>query len=214
MIHSYTQLVVDSRKIFPLKMKTAIFRIGPYDTKQVKKKERVQNLHESSLQTSAQHIDYVEMIKQLSPNIVAFISCRSRLYKVSAGSARGQTGSKVGGGQMRLLDVDTRRLSGLKYKLTCHFKLAVDKESDRCRTLPFFFNLLFCHFTFPSFPFILSENDFKNKFTTIFNKLICLILITYRNFYSGRRILSTGDFCILAVIGTPLYILPQFSLQL
>ena len=27
---------------------------------------------------------------------------------------------------MRLSNVDTRRLSGLKYKLMCHFKLAAD----------------------------------------------------------------------------------------
>ena len=27
---------------------------------------------------------------------------------------------------MRLLDVNTRRLSGLKYELVCHFKLAGD----------------------------------------------------------------------------------------
>ena len=29
------------------------------------------------------------------------------------------------GGQVRLPDIDTRRLSGLKYKLICRFKLAV-----------------------------------------------------------------------------------------
>jgi hypothetical protein len=32
---------------------------------------------------------------------------------------------------VRLLDVDTGRLLGLKYKLICHFKLAEDRvESD------------------------------------------------------------------------------------
>ena len=35
-------------------------------------------------------------------------------------------GSKDGGGQLRLLDVDTGTLSGLKYKLICRFKLAAD----------------------------------------------------------------------------------------
>ena len=30
------------------------------------------------------------------------------------------------GDQVRLSDVDTRRLSGLKYKLICHFKLVAD----------------------------------------------------------------------------------------
>ena len=43
-----------------------------------------------------------------------------------AGGTRGEKGSKGGGGQVRLLDVDTGRLLGLKYKLICHFKLAVD----------------------------------------------------------------------------------------
>ena len=61
---------------------------------------------------------------KLSVNTVAFISCR--LTKVLAGAARGKKGSKGGGGRVRLLDVDIRRLSGLKYKLICHFKLATD----------------------------------------------------------------------------------------
>ena len=38
----------------------------------------------------------------------------------------GKRGSNGGGGQVSLLDVDTGRLSGLKYKLICRFKLAVD----------------------------------------------------------------------------------------
>ena len=41
-----------------------------------------------------------------------------------AGAARGRTGSKGGGGPVRSSDVDTGRLSGLKYKLICYFKLA------------------------------------------------------------------------------------------
>ena len=43
-----------------------------------------------------------------------------------AGAARGDTGSKGGEGQVRLPDVDTRRLLRLKYKLICHFKLETD----------------------------------------------------------------------------------------
>ena len=39
---------------------------------------------------------------------------------------RGEKGSKGRGGRVRLPDVDTRRLSGLKYKLISRFKLAVD----------------------------------------------------------------------------------------
>ena len=34
-----------------------------------------------------------------------------------AGAARGKKGSKGGGGQIRLLNVDTRRLMGIKYNL-------------------------------------------------------------------------------------------------
>ena len=66
------------------------------------------------------------MIKEVSANTVAFISCRSRLVKVLAGAAREEKGSMGQECQVKLLDVDTRRLSGLKYKLICHFKLAVD----------------------------------------------------------------------------------------
>ena len=40
-----------------------------------------------------------------------------------AGAAREEKGSEGGGGQVRLLDVDTGRLSGLKYELVCHFNL-------------------------------------------------------------------------------------------
>ena len=63
---------------------------------------------------------------ELSANTVAFISCRCRLTKVLAGASREEKGSKDGGGQVRLLDVDTGRLTGLKYKLICRFKLAAD----------------------------------------------------------------------------------------
>ena len=43
---------------------------------------------------------------------MTFMSCRGRLTKVLAGAARGETGSEGGGGQVRLLDVDTRELAG------------------------------------------------------------------------------------------------------
>ena len=33
---------------------------------------------------------------------------------------------RVGGSRVRLLNVNIRRLSGLKHKLVCHFKLAAD----------------------------------------------------------------------------------------
>ena len=45
-----------------------------------------------------------------------------------AGAARNEKGSKGGGGRARLPDVDTGRLLGLKFKLICHFKLAVDMD--------------------------------------------------------------------------------------
>ena len=48
-----------------------------------------------------------------------FISCRCRLTKVLAGAASGRKGNKGGGGWVRLSSFDTRRLSGLKYKLIC-----------------------------------------------------------------------------------------------
>jgi hypothetical protein len=54
-----------------------------------------------------------------------FNSCRCRLTEVLAGAARGKKGNKGRGGRVRLSDVDTRRLSGLKYKLICCFKLAM-----------------------------------------------------------------------------------------
>ena len=38
----------------------------------------------------------------------------------------GKNGSKSEGGRVKLLDVDTGRLLGLKYKLICCFKLAAD----------------------------------------------------------------------------------------
>ena len=61
--------------------------------------------------------------KELSVNTVAFISCGITLTEVLAGATRGKKGSKGGGGRVRLLNVDTRRLSGLKYKLICYFQI-------------------------------------------------------------------------------------------
>ena len=46
------------------------------------------------------------------------ISCRSRLTVILTGATRGQWESRE-----RLTDVNIGRLSGLKYKLVCHFKL-------------------------------------------------------------------------------------------
>ena len=54
-----------------------------------------------------------------------------------AGPAKGGKGSKGGGGQGRLSDVDTRRLSGLKYKFICCFKLVVVKDGIREFQMPF-----------------------------------------------------------------------------
>ena len=72
---------------------------------------------------------------ELPASTVAFISCRRRLKKVLAGAARGEKGNKggSGGGQVMLLDVDTGRLSGLKYKLIYFCKLAADMVSGGIR---------------------------------------------------------------------------------
>ena len=43
-----------------------------------------------------------------------------------ANTARGQTGSKGGGCQVRLSNVDTGELVGFKDKLTCSFILVAD----------------------------------------------------------------------------------------
>ena len=43
-----------------------------------------------------------------------------------AGATWGKKRIGVGEDQVRLQDVDTRRLSGLKYKLICHFKLVAN----------------------------------------------------------------------------------------
>ena len=43
-----------------------------------------------------------------------------------AGATRGEKGSKVGGGRVRLSDVDTRELAGFQNQLICHFVLVVD----------------------------------------------------------------------------------------
>ena len=40
----------------------------------------------------------------------------------------GGKGSKSGIGRVKLSNIDTGRLKGLKYKLICHFKLAVDLD--------------------------------------------------------------------------------------
>ena len=57
---------------------------------------------------------------------MAFISCRTRLTKVSAGTGRRETGSKGGAGRVRLSHVDTGELEGFKDELICRFMLAVD----------------------------------------------------------------------------------------
>ena len=46
--------------------------------------------------------------------------------------ARGSR-EKGSGGRVRLTDANTRRLSGLKYKLVCHFKLAADMVMEFCK---------------------------------------------------------------------------------
>ena len=45
-----------------------------------------------------------------------------------AGAAMWGEGKWGGGGRVMLLDVDTERLLGLKYKLVCHFELAADVD--------------------------------------------------------------------------------------
>ena len=50
----------------------------------------------------------VDIFPELSTSTVAFISCRGRLTKVLAGAARGEMGSKGGGGRVKLSDVDPR----------------------------------------------------------------------------------------------------------
>ena len=57
---------------------------------------------------------------------MAFISGRNRLTILLASAARGKKGSGNGEGQMSLPDVNKGRLSRLKYKLLCHFELAMD----------------------------------------------------------------------------------------
>jgi hypothetical protein len=49
-----------------------------------------------------------------------------------AGAVRGE-GKWGGEGQVRLLDVDTGRLSGLKYELVCLFELVSDMVRDGIR---------------------------------------------------------------------------------
>ena len=43
-----------------------------------------------------------DVFPKLSASTVAFISCRDRQTQVLAGAARGETGSKSGGGRVRL----------------------------------------------------------------------------------------------------------------
>jgi hypothetical protein len=45
---------------------------------------------------------------------------------VLAGAARGETGSKGGGGPVRLLYVDTQELAGFQNELVCRFMLVAD----------------------------------------------------------------------------------------
>ena len=56
--------------------------------------------------------DEKEYKVELSVSTVAFISWSGRLTEVLAGAARGETGSKGGGGQLRLSNVDTWELAG------------------------------------------------------------------------------------------------------
>ena len=51
---------------------------------------------------------------ELSAITVTFISWRGRLTKVLAGAARGETGSKGGGGQVRLSNVELAGFPGIK----------------------------------------------------------------------------------------------------
>ena len=64
---------------------------------------------------------------------MAFVTCRCTLTKMLAGATREKKGRKGGGGQVRLLTFDTERLTGLKYKLICYFKLAADMIRDGIR---------------------------------------------------------------------------------
>ena len=45
---------------------------------------------------------------------MAFIGSRGRLTKVLVGATKGETGSKGGGGRVKLSDVDTRELVGFQ----------------------------------------------------------------------------------------------------
>ena len=56
---------------------------------------------------------------------MVFISYRHRLSKVLACAAKGKREVRVGEA-VRLLNVDTGRLVGFKYKLICRFKLVAD----------------------------------------------------------------------------------------
>ena len=64
---------------------------------------------------------------------MAFISYRHRLTKVLADAARREKGSKGVGGRVSLSNVDTGRLSGLKYRSICCLTLAADMVGDVIR---------------------------------------------------------------------------------
>jgi hypothetical protein len=66
--------------------------------------------------------------QELLANTVAFISCRSRLTIILVGAAKGEKGNGGGGGQVKLPDVNTEKLSDLKYELVCHFKLTAHMD--------------------------------------------------------------------------------------
>ena len=56
----------------------------------------------------------VGKFSELSASPVAFISCRGIMTTVLAGAARGETGSKGGGGPVKLSDVYTKELAGFQ----------------------------------------------------------------------------------------------------
>ena len=61
--------------------------------------------------------------QELSANIVSFISCRSRLTIMLTGAASGEKGRGGGGGQVRLPDVNTRRLVGIEVQVGMLFQI-------------------------------------------------------------------------------------------
>ena len=71
--------------------------------------------------------------QELSANTVAFISCRGILTIVLAGAIRGEKVCGGGGGRVRLIDVDTGRLLGLKYELAVDNSLLVSTSGNLIR---------------------------------------------------------------------------------